>query len=56
MMMLQKAYAAMVAVHDSYDLHTIYAPGFPGMLECFAVQERLVEILMPDVHEIFVGD
>lgn len=51
----QRAYAAMIHLHDTYELHTIFAPGFPGMLECFYVQEKLVELLMPDVSEAFVS-
>ena len=44
----------MVHLHDTYELHTIFSPGFPGMLECFYVQEKLVEMLMPEVSEVFV--
>ena len=44
----------MLHLHDTYDLHDMFKPGFPGMLECFYVQEKLVEVLMPDVHAIFV--
>ena len=36
-------------------MHTIFAPGFPGLLEAFYVQERLVEWLMPDVYKNFVS-
>jgi hypothetical protein len=50
----QKVYAAMVYLHDSYDLHTIFMPGFPGMLECLHAQEELVKLLMPNVAEVFV--
>lgn len=52
---MQKAYAYMVYLHDSYDMHTIFEPGFPGMLECFHIQEQLVKQLMPNVHDIFVS-
>lgn len=45
----------MVHLHDTYELHTIFSPGFPGMLECFYVQEKLVEMLMPEVSEVFVS-
>lgn len=54
-MLPEKVYAAMVYLHDSYDMHTIFKPGFPGMLECFYAQEELVKLLMPDVAEVFVG-
>lgn len=37
-----------------YDIRHIFEPGFPGLLEAFYVQERCVELLMPDVHEAFV--
>ena len=43
----------MVRLHDTYDMHAIFSPGFPGMLECFHVQEKLVQTLMPEVHEVF---
>ncbi|KAK4057233.1 hypothetical protein OIO90_001728 [Microbotryomycetes sp. JL221] len=36
-----------------YRLRDIFAPGFPGLVENFYVQERLVEFLMPDVHKAF---
>lgn len=43
----------MVRLHDTYDMHAIFAPGFPGMLECFHIQEKLVQTLMPEVHKVF---
>jgi hypothetical protein len=42
-------------MHDLYDMHGIFAPGFPGLLETFYVHERLIECLMPDVYESFVS-
>lgn len=36
-------------------MHSIFAPGFPGLLEVFYVQERLMEWLMPDVYRSFVS-
>lgn len=51
-MLPEKAYAAMVYLHDSYDMHAVFKPGFPGMLECFHAQEELVKLLMPDVAEV----
>jgi hypothetical protein len=36
-------------------MHSIFAPGFPGLLEAFYVQERLMEWLMPDVFQSFVS-
>lgn len=50
----QRAYALLCRLHDSYGMHTIFAPGFPGLLEAFYVQERLMEYLMPDVYQSFV--
>ncbi|KAL0951858.1 hypothetical protein HGRIS_008518 [Hohenbuehelia grisea] len=48
-----RAYAALVRLHDSYGMHTIFAPGFPGLLEAIYVQERMTETLMPDVYKSF---
>lgn len=44
----------MVRLFDQYNLRHIFEPGFPGLVEAFYVQERLVEQLMPDVHAAFV--
>ncbi|EIW67373.1 hypothetical protein TREMEDRAFT_13152, partial [Tremella mesenterica DSM 1558] len=49
----ERAHALMVRLHDVYDMHTIFSPGFPGLLEAFYVQERLMEYLMPQVYENF---
>lgn len=38
---------------DQYELRDIFAPGFPGLVESFYVQEKLVELLMPEVHQAF---
>jgi hypothetical protein len=35
-------------------MHSIFAPGFPGLLEAFYVQERLMEYLMPELYQSFV--
>ena len=40
----------MVRIHDVYQMHSIFIHGFPGLLECFYVQERLTEQLMPEVY------
>jgi hypothetical protein len=45
----------MVRLHDVYGMHDIFGPGFPGLLEAFYVQERLIEWLMPDVYKSFVS-
>lgn len=44
----------MVRLHDEYEMHSIFQPGFPGMLEGIYVQERLIERFMPDVYQSFV--
>ncbi|TYJ56104.1 hypothetical protein B9479_003214 [Cryptococcus floricola] len=49
----ERAYALMVRLHDVYGMHDIFEPGFPGLLEAFYVQERLMEWLMPDVYQSF---
>ncbi|KAG8967968.1 hypothetical protein FRC03_008989 [Tulasnella sp. 419] len=49
----ERTYACMVRIHDSYDMHAIFSPGFPGLLENIYLQERLVERLLPDVYASF---
>ncbi|GAA6032529.1 hypothetical protein JCM8097_004801 [Rhodosporidiobolus ruineniae] len=49
----ERAYAGLCRLFDQYQLGHIFAPGFPGLVESFYVQERLVELLMPDVHAAF---
>ncbi|KAJ7922797.1 rab-GTPase-TBC domain-containing protein [Mycena leptocephala] len=44
----EKAYASLVRLHDAYGMHTIFSPGFPGLLEAIYVQERITEQMMPD--------
>jgi hypothetical protein len=34
-------------------MHTIFSPGFPGLLEAIYVQERVIEQMMPDVYIAF---
>jgi hypothetical protein len=34
-------------------MHTIFSPGFPGLLEAIYVQERIMERMMPDVYAAF---
>ncbi|KAG7093795.1 hypothetical protein E1B28_007440 [Marasmius oreades] len=50
-------YASLVRLHSSpdYALHTIFAPGFPGLLEAIFVQERIIRELLPAVYKAF-GD
>ncbi|GAA5891792.1 hypothetical protein JCM6882_006209 [Rhodosporidiobolus microsporus] len=49
----ERAYAGLCRLFDQYQLGHIFAPGFPGLVEAFYVQEKLVELLMPDVHAAF---
>ncbi|ORY35439.1 putative GTPase activating protein [Naematelia encephala] len=49
----ERAYTLLVRLHDVYGMHSIFGPGFPGLLEAFYVQERLMEWLMPDVYRSF---
>lgn len=37
-------------------MHSVFAPGFPGLLESIYVQERLMEFLVPEVYTAFVSD
>jgi hypothetical protein len=46
-------YTTLVRLHDAYSLHSIFSPGFPGLLEAIYVQERLMESTMPDVYQAF---
>ncbi len=45
----ERAYAGMVTLHDSYDLHKIFSPGFPGLVELFYVQNELMKLFMPNL-------
>ena len=36
-------------------MHSVFAPGFPGLLESIYVQERLMEFLVPEVYTAFVS-
>lgn len=49
----ERVYASLVRLHDAYSLHTIFSPGFPGLLESIYVQERVTETMMPDVYRAF---
>ena len=51
---MQSSYLSLVRVHDVYNMHSIFSPGFPGLLENIYVQERLIETLMPEVYKSFV--
>ena len=47
------SYTALVRLHTSYNMHTIFSPGFPGLLEAIYVQEQITKMYMPDVYEAF---
>ncbi|KAK8854863.1 hypothetical protein IAR55_003602 [Kwoniella newhampshirensis] len=49
----ERAYTLLIRLHDVYGMHDIFEPGFPGLLEAFYVQERLMEWLMPDLYQAF---
>ena len=49
----ERAYASLVQLHDKYRMHTIFSPGFPGLLESIFVQERLMQEMMPNVYAAF---
>jgi hypothetical protein len=48
-------YATLVRLHTHpfYSLHSLFSPGFPGLLEAIYVQERIIESMMPDVFRSF---
>lgn len=49
----ERVYASLVRLHDAYAMHTVFSPGFPGLLEAIYVQERITEQMMPDVYAAF---
>ncbi|OCH93006.1 RabGAP/TBC [Obba rivulosa] len=49
----ERVYAALVRLHDSYSMHSIFSPGFPGLLEAIYVQERITEQMLPAVYAAF---
>ncbi|CDO73439.1 hypothetical protein BN946_scf185013.g74 [Trametes cinnabarina] len=49
----ERAYASLVRLHDSYSMHAIFSPGFPGLLEAIYMQERLTEQMLPAVYAAF---
>lgn len=49
----ERVYAALSRLHDAYSLHMIFSPGFPGLLEAIYVQERIMQLKMPDVYAAF---
>lgn len=51
----EKVYAMLVHFHDEYEMHDIFLPGFPGLLEAIYVQERVMERMVPRVFGSFVS-
>lgn len=49
----ERVYAFLVQLHDAYSMHTVFSPGFPGLLEAIYIQERITEQMMPDVYAAF---
>jgi len=49
----ERVYAALARLHDAYSMHNIFSPGFPGLLEAIYVQERIMQLKMPDVYAAF---
>ena len=49
----ERVYASLVHLHDAYSLHSVFSPGFPGMLESIYVQERIMESFVSDVYDAF---
>ncbi|KAF8588332.1 RabGAP/TBC [Ramaria rubella] len=49
----EKVYTMLVHLHSAYAMHTIFSPGFPGLLESIYVQERVMERFLPDVYASF---
>ncbi|KAF9056052.1 rab-GTPase-TBC domain-containing protein [Panaeolus papilionaceus] len=49
----ERAYASLVILHDAYNMHDVFSPGFPGLLEAIYVQERIMETMMPAVYAAF---
>ncbi|KAL5533665.1 hypothetical protein ACEPAG_125 [Sanghuangporus baumii] len=45
----EKVYSFLVHFHDEYELHDIFLPGFPGLLEAIYVQERIMERMLPSI-------
>jgi len=48
-------YTSLVRLHDHYDMHATFSPGFPGLLEAFYVQEKIMQRMLPRVYAVFVS-
>ncbi|SNX86232.1 related to GYP5 - GTPase-activating protein for Ypt Proteins [Melanopsichium pennsylvanicum] len=49
----ERAYAAMVLMHNHVNLHSTFAPGFPGLVENLFVQDQLLRNYMPELADVF---
>ncbi|KAF8433496.1 rab-GTPase-TBC domain-containing protein [Boletus edulis BED1] len=49
----EKVYAALTRLHSAYGMHSVFSPGFPGLLENIYVQERVMQLKIPDVYAAF---
>ncbi|THG98954.1 hypothetical protein EW145_g7345 [Phellinidium pouzarii] len=49
----EKVYATLVHFHDEYQMHDIFLPGFPGLLEAIYIQERIIQKMLPTVYASF---
>lgn len=49
----ERAYAAMTMMHNHLNLHSTFAPGFPGLVENLFVQDQLLRKYMPELVEVF---
>lgn len=49
----EQAYAAMVAMHHHLNLHSTFAPGFPGLVENLFVQDQLLRNYLPELAAVF---
>jgi hypothetical protein len=49
----ERVYVSMVRLHEAYDLHRLFSPGFPGLLEAIYLQERITQLMMPEVYAAF---
>ncbi|KAF7783974.1 hypothetical protein Agabi119p4_139 [Agaricus bisporus var. burnettii] len=49
----ERVYACLIRLHDAYNMHAVFSPGFPGLLEAIYLQERIMEQMMPDVYQAF---
>ncbi|KAJ8582114.1 RabGAP/TBC [Rhizopogon salebrosus TDB-379] len=50
----QKVYAALIRLHDTYNMHTIFSRGFRGLLQAIYARERILESKMPDAYSAFM--